>query len=210
MKRSKKVALVLMMPAATMLMTSCGEEREQALVFNTLEECVQSGFSTDAECKANFETAKALHPEVAPKYKDKAQCEAEYGVGHCETATGSSSSGMFMPMMMGFMAGQMFNRPSANQSLPPQAAPAHAAQQSSGATRTSGATTGAGFNSRLTQPLYKTQNDYQSFRTGNDTVVGNRTGLTSVKPSAVEPQPGKQVSRGGFGAQGAKRSSFGG
>ena len=209
MKRSKKVALVLMVPAATLLMTSCGEEREQALVFNTLEECIQSGLSTDTECKTNFETAKTLHPDVAPKYKDKEQCEAEYGVGHCETATGSGSSGMFMPMMMGFMAGQMFNRPSAHPVMPSQAAPVNAAEQSSAA-RTTTTSSGTGFNSRLTQPLYKTQNDSQSFRTGNDTVVGNKTGFTSVKPSTVEPQPGKQVTRGGFGTQGAKRSSFGG
>ncbi|RYZ83479.1 MAG: DUF1190 domain-containing protein, partial [Moraxellaceae bacterium] len=66
MKRSKKVALMLMVPATTLLMAGCGEEREQAMVFNSPDECVQSGLSTQEQCSANFVAAQAAHPQAAP------------------------------------------------------------------------------------------------------------------------------------------------
>ena len=210
MKRSKKVALMLMVPATTLLMAGCGEEREQAMVFNSPDECVQSGLSTQEQCSANFVAAKAAHPEVAPKYKDKAECEADFGAGHCETAPQRTEHGssMFMPMMMGFLAGQMMNRPSASQFTQPNAAQQNAGGQP--AKPGAGAGAGGGFASRFeSQPLYKSRND-STFRTGNNTPIATQSGLTSVKPSQIQPRPGNVVSRGGFGSQAATRGSFGG
>ena len=197
MKRSKKAALVLMVPAATLLLASCGEEREQALVFSTQEECAQSSLTTTAQCEADFANAKALHPHVAPKYISQQECEADFGAGQCETAPQQTTTGhsVFMPMMMGFLAGQMMN---------------------SGAGATAGAQNfqQGGRNNIPTQPLYKSRDDRSTFRTSTNTPVAKGIGPITLRPDRVNPQVGQLVRRGGFGQQAALRApatgTFGG
>ena len=48
----------------------------------------------------------------APRFTKKEQCEAEFGAGNCETRqAGAGTGSFFMPMMMGYMMGNAFNRP---------------------------------------------------------------------------------------------------
>ncbi len=192
MKRSKKAALVLMVPATTLLLAGCGEEREQALVYETPSECAAASFNTPEQCKADYDAAKALHPQVAPKYVSKEECETDFGAGNCETAPQqtASSGSFFMPMMMGYMMGQMMNRGGAAQNL-----------QSGAASKVP------------TQPLYKSRDDRATFRTATNAPVAKGIGPITLKPSQVQPQAGQVVRRGGFGAQAVKRApatGFGG
>lgn len=195
MKRSKKAALVLMVPVATLLLAGCGEEREQALVFSDPSECSAAGLNDTAQCNADYATAQALHPQVAPKYLSKEECETDFGAGQCETAPQQTTSGgsVFMPMMMGYMMGQMFNRGGAGSNL----------QQPSAAA-------GAAGSKVPTQPLYKSRDDRSTFRTATNTPVAKGIGPITLKPSQVKPQAGQLVRRGGFGQQAAARNSFGG
>ena len=193
MKRSKKAALVLMVPVATLLLAGCGEESEQAMVFSDPSECSAAGLNDTTQCNADYAVAQAMHPQVAPKYLNKAECEVDFGEGKCETAPQQTSSGgsVFMPMMMGYMMGQMFNRGGA----------AGAAQQPAA----------AGAASKVaTQPLYKSRDDRGTFRTATNKPVAGGIGPISLKPSQVKPQVGQVVKRGGFGQQAATRNSFGG
>src|SRR5690554_1932991 len=116
MKRSKKAALILMVPATTLMLAGCGEKPTEAVVFSKPEECATYMTQASVEqCMADFQAAQALHPQVAPKYANKTECEADFGSGNCETAPQQHASGsFFMPLMMGYMAGQMFNRGGAN------------------------------------------------------------------------------------------------
>lgn len=188
MKRSKKAALVLMVPAATLMLASCGEEREQAVVFSNPTECAQSALVSSEQCQADFAAAQALHPQVAPKYLNKQECEVDFGAGNCETAPQQTSSGgsVFMPMMMGFLAGQMMG--GAN------------AQNLQGA---------ANRRNIPSQPLYKSRDDRASFRTATNKPVAGGIGPITLKPSQVQPQLGQVVRRGGFGQQAAMRASSG-
>lgn len=205
MKRSKKAALVLMVPATTLLLASCGEERETALVYESPEECSAATFNTPEQCKADYDEAKALHPLTAPKFEAQADCEAEFGAGKCEPAPASTSGGSyFMPMMMGYMMGQMMNRNAA------AAAPQNFQQNSS---QSASGTTGYAGRSIRTQPLYKGRDDYNNLRTSNNVKLDKGIGPIQLKPSQVQPQFGQVVHRGGFGSQGAARSggsTFGG
>ncbi|MBU1620765.1 MAG: DUF1190 domain-containing protein [Gammaproteobacteria bacterium] len=189
LKRSKKAALVLMVPTATFLMAGCGqEEAVQTAAFETVDQC--AAYYNPEQCKADLGQALTMHTQVAPKYTDKAACETDFGVGQCETpaqaatAAGTeppaqaSSGGFFMPMMMGFLAGQMLNRSGGQLKQPVQA-----------------------------QPLYKSRDDRSTFRTATNTPVARGVGSTYIKPSSVQPKPAGMVNRGGFGAQAAKRSS---
>lgn len=193
MKRSKKAALILMVPATTFLFAGCGEEREQAMVFNNPSECSQAGLNSADACQADYDAAKALHPQVAPKYLSSAECEADFGAGQCETAPQQTTSGgsVFMPMMMGYMMGQMFNRPQAGAGNFQQNTP-------------------AGRSNIPTQPLYKSRDDRNTFRTATNAPVAKGIGPITLKPSQVRPQAGQLVRRGGFGQQAAARNSFGG
>jgi uncharacterized protein YgiB involved in biofilm formation len=191
MKRSKKAALVLMVPVATLLLAGCGEESEQAMVFSDPSECSAAGLNDTTQCNADYAAAQALHPQVAPKYLNKEECETDFGAGQCETAPQQTAQGgsVFMPMMMGFLAGQMMNRGGSNLQQP--------------------AAAGAG--SKVpTQPLYKSRDDRGTFRTATNTPVAKGIGPITLKPSQVKPQVGQVVRRGGFGQQAAARNSFGG
>lgn len=210
-KRSKTARLIMMVPAAGMVLAGCGEKPVDVQVFNTPDECA-AYYNPPAECKAAFADAKALHPQVAPRYASKQECETDFGSGQCETAPvlaanntvavssgeptqpqSQQSSGFFMPMMMGFLAGQMLNR--GGMAGAPQ-------QQTANATRSPVAN----------QPLYKSRDDRGTFRTATNTPVASQPGATSIRPSAVQPKPATMARRGGFGAQAAKRNvgSYGG
>lgn len=204
MKRSKKVALMLMVPTTTMMLAGCGEDPAEAVVFSSPEECASLVTSTSADqCYADYRAAQALHPQVAPKYLNKAECENDFGSGQCEAAPQQHASGsFFMPMMMGYMAGQMFNRQGGAMPNP--------AQQEE---RTAAGTSGAAANPRngiRTQPLYKSRDDRGTFRTATNTPVARQTGPVTVRPSQVQPRAGQFAQRGGFGAQAAARNSYGG
>lgn len=204
MKRSKKTALVLMVPAATLLLASCGEEPEQAVVFTDPSECSAAGFNTMAACQAEYEAAKKMHPQVAPKYLTQQECESDFGNEQCERAPYQTTSGgsVFMPMMMGYMAGQMFSRPQAGaQQYQTQNNPSNAASGVGGAVARS---------TIATQPLYKSRDDRTTFRTATNRPVAQGIGPITLRPSQVKPQAGQLVRRGGFGQQAAMRNSFGG
>lgn len=193
MKRSKKAALILMVPVATFMLAGCGEEAEQALVFNNPTECSASSLVSATQCNADYAAAQAMHPEVAPKYLDKAECETDFGVGQCETAPQRTTAGgsVFMPMMMGYLAGQMMGRGGVSANL-----------QQPGA---------AGTTSKVaTQPLYKSRDDRSTFRTAANKPVAKSIGPITLKPSQVKPQTGQVVRRGGFGQQATTRNSAGG
>jgi len=195
-KRSKKAALIMMVPAAGLVISGCGEKPADVVVFNTPDECA-AYYNPPAECKAAFEEASAMHPKVAPRYANKAECEADFGPGQCETAPEQHQQGsFFMPMMMGFLAGQMLNRGG----LAPQQQPA-------------GQSDAAGNRGPVpAQPLKKSRDDRQTFRTATNTPVASQPGPAKVSPSAVQPKPATLARRGGFGSEAAKRNvgSYGG
>ncbi len=186
-KRSRKAALVLMVPATGFFLASCSsEEPVTTAVYKDAEECA-AFYNPPESCKAEFAKAEALHQQVAPKYQTQAECEADFGTGNCPQPQQqqASSGGFFMPMMMGFLAGQMLNKSSSAKQYVP------------------------------TQPLYKSKDDLSTFRTANNQPVARQTGPATVMPSRMQVAPGKIVQRGGFGAQAQRRSdqqssSFGG
>ncbi len=112
MKRSRSLKLALM--SASVLTLSACDSSEDVAIFETLEQCVnQDGFSREA-CESNMQTAQREHTRVAPKYTKVADCEADFGPEQCETAPQKTTSGgfVFMPLMMGYMMGNMLAGPS--------------------------------------------------------------------------------------------------
>lgn len=224
-KRSNKVALVLMMPATGMLMVACSSEPEtSAVVYSSVQECQDKNPGADAKelCLADYKQAAEMHPKVAPKYQTLQECEADFGAQRCEVAperqyaSNSSSGGFFMPMMMGYMASQMFNRPQVIQTgafSSPGSQPRDNVRRDDDKQSSSFAGGGGGGGARSAvqpQPLYKSRDDSFTYRTADNNAVASRSGEVKVPSRAMTPSVGGQRRIGGFGATAASFDSAGG
>lgn len=106
MKRSKAVALTLMSASAVMLQ-ACEEERVEAQVFQDLQGCIDAKDLTEAQCREVYQGAVAEHVQTAPRYTSEQACIEAHGPDACQPQQTSSGGSFFMPLMMGFMAGQL-------------------------------------------------------------------------------------------------------
>lgn len=131
MKRSRNVRRPRFrkaMPMATTLSVSVGlsgcappPQQEEAGIYRNAEECEQQYPDQTQLCEQVFRSARMDHLVTAPRFDGLAECEADFGVGNCEPApedtlsddTGSAPSqssfggSWFMPMMMGYMLGNL-------------------------------------------------------------------------------------------------------
>lgn len=113
MKRSKRVPIAIL-GAAAFTLAGCEEEKVDAAAFPDLESCLQSAggdsvFSAQ-DCETAFAEAQSLHVEAAPRYDSLAVCEEQHGEGACgseETAVQGGSGGIFMPLLAGYLIGNM-------------------------------------------------------------------------------------------------------
>jgi uncharacterized protein YgiB involved in biofilm formation len=171
MRRSRFVTLLTMGTAAIAL-TACDDPASTA-VFETVQQCLDSGMYDSNTCRSQFDQAKQTHVAAAPKFASAEECQATFGPGKCEPApeaqqaqaTGSGHS-LFMPLMMGYMMGSLSRGGAA---VPPQ-------------------------------PLYRGWENGRSgaFRVADSTVVSNTTGRASVNATAFRTST---VARGGFGGR---------
>lgn len=138
MKKSRSIRLVLL-GGASVALAACGDDGppKDARFFSNLQECAAVYDMT--QCLDAQKQADQTFAAQAPKFTRKEECETEFGAGNCEpkqitnsggnstggngsgtsTTNQSSSSGgsFFMPMLMGYMMGNMlggqsrFNEP---------------------------------------------------------------------------------------------------
>lgn len=122
MKRCLAVTLVLMGGVAV---SACSDSEVDSAIFQNVNECIASGTFPAEKCQKDYKEAQATHIATAPTYNNKIDCEAEFGVGKCEqstttnanaettnTGTQAANAGtgsVFLPLMMGYMMGSMFN-----------------------------------------------------------------------------------------------------
>ncbi|MCL1940230.1 MAG: DUF1190 domain-containing protein [Desulfovibrionaceae bacterium] len=115
MKRSKALSLILM-GSLSVGSAGCGTDRadEGMYTFTSLDECYTSAIFSEDECRDLARSALA----ETPRFSSLEECESRFGEGACKgapmnTADGTMvqerSGGMWMPMMMGFMAGRFMS-----------------------------------------------------------------------------------------------------
>ena len=112
-KRSKRVAITIL-GAAAFTLAGCREEQVDAAAFPDLKSCTseatEGGVFSVQDCEAAFAEAEALHVESAPRYDSLQVCEEQHGAGACgseQTAAQGGSSGIFMPLLAGYLIGNM-------------------------------------------------------------------------------------------------------
>lgn len=117
MKKSRSIRLVLL-GSASFALAACGDKGppKDARFFSNLQEC--SAVYDTTQCLDAQKQAEQSYAVDAPKFSRKEQCEAEFGAGNCETRqTADGGGSFFMPMLMGYMMGNMlggqsrFNQP---------------------------------------------------------------------------------------------------
>lgn len=115
-KRSKTVALSIL-GAASFALAGCQEEKIEAQAYPDLATCKaevgQGGLASTEACDVAFAQAQALHVEAAPRYDSIEVCESQHGEGACDSEqaqVGSSgSNGIFMPLLTGYLIGNMLS-----------------------------------------------------------------------------------------------------
>lgn len=190
MKRSQSIRLV-QMGAVALTLAAC-EERVEVGVFETVGQCIEAG-NAAAQCETALEAAQEQHRQVAPRYANQQDCEAEFGASQCTPAGAAPGAegaaptqqaqagfgGAFMPIMAGYMMGRMMS--------------------GGGATA---------------QPLYRPAATAPGAASGWHTAAGapvaRSPGVTSVPRAIAQASPTARsgtIARGGFGARAAQ---FGG
>jgi len=114
-KRSRTVALTIL-GAAAFTVAGCRDEQVEAQAFPDMASCeaaaAQDGLFSVEECDQAFADAEALHVESAPRYDSLQVCEEQHGAGNCgseeqQVSGGGGMGGIFMPLMAGYLIGNM-------------------------------------------------------------------------------------------------------
>lgn len=112
-KRSNRVAIGIL-GAAAFTLAGCREEQVDAAAFPDLQSCTSDassgGMFSVQDCEAAFADAQTLHVEAAPRYDSFEVCEEQHGAGACgteETVAQGGSSSIFMPLLAGYLIGNM-------------------------------------------------------------------------------------------------------
>ncbi|MBW4983806.1 DUF1190 domain-containing protein [Mameliella sp. CS4] len=114
-KRSKRVAIAIV-GAAAFTLAGCKEEQVDASAFPDLKTCkdeaLRGGMFSAQDCEIQFTQAQALHVEAAPRYDSREVCEELHGPGACGTeaaVTEGGSGSIFMPLLAGYLIGNMMS-----------------------------------------------------------------------------------------------------
>lgn len=88
--------------ASAFVLVACGEKKEEALVYGSVEACVEAGQHDAAVCKSEFEKAQQRHAEVAPRFANANACYTEFGYNQCRVHQTSGGS-FWLPFAVGYM-----------------------------------------------------------------------------------------------------------
>lgn len=112
-KRSKRVAIAIV-GAAAFTLAGCEEEQVDAAAYPDLQSCLDDAalgsIFQAQQCQEAFAEAEALHVEAAPRYDSLEVCEEQHGEGACDSeaeATQGGSGSIFMPLLAGYLIGNM-------------------------------------------------------------------------------------------------------
>jgi uncharacterized protein YgiB involved in biofilm formation len=185
MKRSRTVALTLMMGTASTL-SACGDAPPDQLAFtggNALQQCIDSGAGA-AACQTAFDAALAQHRESAPKFETQPVC-LDATDSECE-AVGTyrqdgSYTSFWVPALGGFLLARALDRDNDRYY------------------------TYIGGSNYRSSPLYRSRTSTDGYRVLSDYGSLKSGTALSTKPSVALPPPNVKtttIARGGFGKGG--------
>ena len=110
MKKSRAIRLVLLGSTGLTLAACDQSPPSDATFFARVEDCI--AVKSESQCREGLAKSEREFAAEAPRFTKQEECEADFGAGNCETRqAGGGRGSFFMPMMMGYMMGNAFNRP---------------------------------------------------------------------------------------------------
>lgn len=104
MKKSASLAPI----AASLLLVGCGEEKEVANIYTTLDDCISDNPNAVSQCTTAYESALEEAKRTGPKFASMRDCEYDFGANQCQRVQSGSSS-FFMPFMAGYMLSSLMS-----------------------------------------------------------------------------------------------------
>jgi len=191
-RRSRQVAIVIV-GAAAFSLAGCREEQVDAAAFPDLQSCLdessRGGMFSAQDCETSFAEAETLHVESAPRYDSLAVCEEQHGDGACgaeAAATQGGSGSIFMPLLAGYLIGNMMS-----------------GQRGMAAAQPLYRTPEGQFTNAARSSTFSNNTGAAKLNTSQFTRPAATVGTTPMTRATAS-------SRGGFGAWGGGRSGFGG
>ncbi len=186
MKRSRTAALLLM-GSAPLLLSACGRDADATRegLYTSVQSCVAATHDS-ATCQQAFAKAQQDAASNAPRFANRAECEANYGADKCTERNDGGGHSFFGPMMTGFFLSQMLRNGAAANGF--NSAPAFRDNRGDWRRPDPNGSTGGGY--------------------AGGGVYRGGTGSAMVPVSAT-PDRAVTVSRGGFGESASGRG-FGG
>ena len=166
---------------AGIMATGCADDRQDAQISTSLEDCKTDYPDAAERCDAAYQTALDEASRTSPRFNSEYDCEYEFGPNQCREVNNSGGS-FFMPFMAGFMVSQLLSpRPYYSQPIYTSYSP-YSPFRSKWVTAD-----GYVFDGDIRKRTYK------------------------VSPSVYKPKPTvtRTVSRGGFGSSVRAKSSWG-
>lgn len=168
--------LALAIAAATF--AGCSSN-EPAVVYKTVQECVEASAGSQEQCQQAYDEALTEAQRTGPKFANRNDCEYNFGAGQC-TQHNSGGQSIFMPLMAGYVLGQVIDGVRDNARYGRSA------------------------------PLYSSYGDWVGTSGRNYGSAYDRRIKVSKKTFEPKPAVTKTMSRGGFGSKVAAKSNWGG
>ena len=90
----------LALGVASIFLSACGSDRQDAMIYTSVDECIDENPSAADVCRAAYEDALAEAIRTGPKFASEYDCEYEFGPNQCRVYDTDSGS-FFMPFMAG-------------------------------------------------------------------------------------------------------------
>ncbi len=98
----------LALGVASVFVSACADNRQDARIYTSLDECKQDFPDAMQRCEAAYQSAVAEAAKTAPRYQRENDCEYEFGQNQCRYVDTNNGS-FFMPFMAGFMVSQLMS-----------------------------------------------------------------------------------------------------
>jgi len=221
MKRSRSVRLMLLGSASALSLAACDEAKDPLAEGSFHRDPVECSQKLDrATCDAAYAEARAEHLKSAPAFASRDGCEQKFGAANCswQEATAnpdqiqeqrqggtSSGSGWFMPLMAGYLIGNVLGNRGAlpGQGILPGQAPLPGQAAGCGQPGLPACTASSGSSSSSSRSSASSFSSRPIYRNASDQVFSGRTALGTSKIAAAS----SSMSRGGFGSTARSYSS---
>lgn len=98
----------LALGVASVMLSACGAEREEAKIYTSIDDCKQDYPDALEKCEAAYKTAAEEALRTSPRFNSEYDCEYEFGPNQCRNVNTNGGS-FFMPFMAGYMVSSLLS-----------------------------------------------------------------------------------------------------